>query len=246
MFCNQCGKQVADGTKFCPACGNQFKQTVGQQSTAATAAPSAAGVQPMGTAPKAQQGTPQGRQGQMVANPQRPMQAAPSQGVGQQALGTGFQGAVNGATNSMNGAMSGQAYTGYPPNWVGCLALIPNFKMCMTKKYASFTGRATRGEYWRFALANGVVSLLIVTLIGLIFDNFIISYGASVVLNLVFILPYLGVTIRRLHDTGRSGWRFLITFLPLVNIAILVFMLLPSTPGPNQYGPLPDYTYYEG
>ncbi|MDY3974523.1 MAG: DUF805 domain-containing protein [Veillonella caviae] len=215
MFCNQCGKQVADGVKFCPACGNQFKQNT------SVSQPAQPQMQP----------------------PQVRMQSAPVQPQGQQPMGSGVNGGMNPAAS---GAMGHNAYVGYPPNWVGSLALIPNFKMCMTKKYASFTGRATRAEYWRFVLANSVFTLLIITLIGLIFDNFIISYGASVALNLVFLLPCLGISVRRLHDTGRSGWWLLISFVPLINIALFVFMLLPSTPGPNPYGPLPDYTYYEG
>ncbi len=251
MFCNQCGKQVAEGTKFCPACGNQFKQTTG----ASNAGPGVGRVVPPAP-PRPAQATPMANQ----AHSPRPMQPTgapmglgqpgavqpmPTPGQNRPAQVTPMQGnaPINGG---MNGSPQAGAYGQYPPNWVGCLALIPNFKMCMTKKYASFTGRATRGEYWRFALANSVVSLLIITLIGLIFDNFIISYAAAGLLNLAFLLPYLGVTVRRLHDTGRAGWWLLISFVPLLSIAILVFMFLPSNPGPNKYGLLPDYTYYAG
>ena len=64
--------------------------------------------------------------------------------------------------------------------------------------------------------------------------------------NLIFLLPGLGVTVRRLHDSGRSGFWVLGLDIPLLNIVVFIFTLLSSVPGPNQYGPLPDYTYYEG
>jgi uncharacterized membrane protein YhaH (DUF805 family) len=57
---------------------------------------------------------------------------------------------------------------------------------------------------------------------------------------LVSILPSLTVTVRRLHDTGKSGWMILLCLIPIVGIIIvLVFMVLDSDPGPNQYGPNP-------
>ncbi len=80
------------------------------------------------------------------------------------------------------------------------------------RKYAVFKGRATRSEYWYFILFNILVVLefcLIDQMMGTF--NFDAGYGPlSAIYTLAMILPGLGVSIRRLHDTGRSGWWFLI------------------------------------
>jgi uncharacterized membrane protein YhaH (DUF805 family) len=104
-------------------------------------------------------------------------------------------------------------------------------------KYTDFSGRARRSEYWYWSLAMflafvvvGVVAAASSTLGTLL----------EVVLFLAVLLPSLAVTVRRLHDTGRSGWMCLIGLIPLVGgIVLLVFTVSDSAPGPNQYGPAP-------
>jgi uncharacterized membrane protein YhaH (DUF805 family) len=110
------------------------------------------------------------------------------------------------------------------------------------KKYAVFTGRARRKEYWFFQLFN---TLFVIALI--VVDSMTGTMSKSVRLGLLSglfalatFLPALGVLVRRLHDTGRSGWWFLIGLIPLVGpIILLVFMFQDSQPGANQYGPNP-------
>lgn len=117
-----------------------------------------------------------------------------------------------------------------------------NWYIHVLKKYAVFTGRARRREYWFFALIN----ILIVFILAFI-DNATGTLSAergigllSGLYSLVVFLPGLGVSIRRLHDSNRSGWWMLISFIPLIGfIVLLVFMLLGSTPGNNQYGANP-------
>lgn len=109
------------------------------------------------------------------------------------------------------------------------------------KKYAVFQGRARRKEYWMFTL----FSMLIY--IGLMIIEGILGMGSeggigllSLFYSLGVLLPSLAVTVRRLHDTGRSGWWLLIGLIPLVGgIVLLVFMVLDGQPGSNQYGPNP-------
>ena len=114
----------------------------------------------------------------------------------------------------------------------------------VVKKYAVFTGRARRREYWMFTLINSLV------IVGLVFISTFTAGTRSSVSEMTvvvaigyyigIILPALGVSIRRLHDTGRSGWWLLISLVPLVgSILVLVFMVLDSQPGPNQYGSNP-------
>ena len=96
-------------------------------------------------------------------------------------------------------------------------------KTCLTK-YADFTGRASRPEYWWFVLfviiASLVLSMIWTPLSGLFY--------------LGMIVPMLSVAARRLHDTDRSGWFQLIGFIPLIGLALLYFLALPAK-NPNRF-----------
>ncbi|EST21673.1 hypothetical protein N566_27235 [Streptomycetaceae bacterium MP113-05] len=106
------------------------------------------------------------------------------------------------------------------------------------KKYATFSGRARRKEYWMYTLFNVVILMALLALgFAVLGENGVYLYLAYMVAVLV---PTLAVTVRRLHDTGRSGWWYFITFVPLVGpIVLLVFTCSGGTPAPNQYGPDP-------
>jgi uncharacterized membrane protein YhaH (DUF805 family) len=94
------------------------------------------------------------------------------------------------------------------------------------EQYASARGRASRAEYWWWWLATGLVSLL--------------TEGTALgtLLVLAIVLPTLTVLIRRLHDTGRSGWWALIAFVPAIGVLVLLFFLvLPGDATSNRYGP---------
>lgn len=111
--------------------------------------------------------------------------------------------------------------------WVGCW-----------KKYADFTGRARRSEYWYFTLVNFLISLAGQFTIGLVLPWFwwFLSFGFSAAL----LLPSLAVGARRLHDSGKSGLFLLFYLLPFAGlIVLLVLFCLDSTPGENEYGPNP-------
>jgi uncharacterized membrane protein YhaH (DUF805 family) len=102
------------------------------------------------------------------------------------------------------------------------------------KQYAVFDGRASRPEYWWFFLINTVISLVL---------RFAIpSVGAliSELYGLAVLLPSIGVAIRRLHDTNRTGWWILVVLIPLVGwIWVIVLLAQAGDIGPNQYGPAP-------
>ncbi|WP_295236239.1 DUF805 domain-containing protein [Veillonella sp.] len=139
-------------------------------------------------------------------------------------------------------------------NRVGSLDLIDNFKLCMTKKYWSVQGRATRGEYWKFQLLLVALWVLIVgpCLFAVIMLGNAVSSDLSiglfflllVVLFIAFIPPNISCEIRRFHDAGFSGWWFLLHLIPGGSMVCFIFTLLPSQLGPNEYGPLPDYSNY--
>ena len=107
------------------------------------------------------------------------------------------------------------------------------------KKYAVFSGRARRKEYWMFVLINALISCAIVLVLGIV-GAAQAADGLSALYSLAAFLPGLAVTCRRLHDTGRSGWWFLLVFLPIVGyIVLIVFLCLDGQPGENAYGPNP-------
>ena len=110
------------------------------------------------------------------------------------------------------------------------------------KKYAVFSGRSRRMEYWYFVLFNIIVSIVLGVIDGLLGTSG--SYAGAGLLSgiygLAVLIPSLAVTVRRLHDIDRSGWWILIGLVPLIGaIVLLVFALLEGTPGDNQYGPNP-------
>ena len=112
----------------------------------------------------------------------------------------------------------------------------------LTRKYATFQGRARRKEYWYFMLFY-VIALIVLTVVDVVADTF--NKEAEIGLfsglfALATIVPSIAVTVRRLHDTDRSGWWVLISFVPLVGaLVLLVFMVLDSQPGANRFGENP-------
>lgn len=98
------------------------------------------------------------------------------------------------------------------------------------KNYVTFTGRACRSEYWYFVLFSVVVSLILTRT----------PRAISYIYSAAVFLPSLAVTVRRLHDIGKSGWFWLLSIIPVVGpIILIVWFCRDSDPGPNEYGPNP-------
>ena len=112
-----------------------------------------------------------------------------------------------------------------------------NWYLAPWQKYLQYTGRARRLEYWAFWLGNTLIGLALFALAGAGMDIAITIYG---LFSLAAIIPGIMVGIRRLHDTGRTGWWLLIALVPLIGaIILIVLLLLDSEPGANEYGPNP-------
>lgn len=134
----------------------------------------------------------------------------------------------------------------------------------MFKNYSNFSGRSRRSEYWGATVANFLIMLVAGFLAFFMFYDHMVAIAPyleytddfSTVMRLmqplmwyfvifilyaiILIIPSISLTVRRLHDTGKSGWCYLLSFIPYVgSIIILVLTLLDSTPGPNKYGPNP-------
>ncbi len=106
-------------------------------------------------------------------------------------------------------------------------------------KYAVFRGRANRAQFWVFALLTWFITGLAVGLTGGQAADGSVSMIAYII-GLVFTLPMISVTIRRLHDSNRSGWWWWIGFVPLIGqIWMFILLVLSGTDGPNKYGPQP-------
>jgi uncharacterized membrane protein YhaH (DUF805 family) len=95
-----------------------------------------------------------------------------------------------------------------------------NWYLKVLKQYADFNGRARRKEYWMFILVNAIVSTIL---------N-VISIEVSGIYSLVVFIPTLAVSVRRMHDVGKSGWYILI---PIYN---LILAVTDSGSGENEYG----------
>ena len=107
----------------------------------------------------------------------------------------------------------------------------------ITKNYVNFEGRATRKQFWMYVLFQVIVAFVL-NLLSMM-DNFVgtLFWIVALLYSLAVILPGLAIGVRRLHDTNRSGWWWLIYFLPIIGwIVLLVFWVLPSTPGQNRFG----------
>lgn len=111
------------------------------------------------------------------------------------------------------------------------------------KQYADFTGRARRQEYWMFALFNIIIIVALVFLSGMIGSATNSEDLMSIPLLIYYvgiIIPSLAVAVRRLHDQNKSGWYYLVTFIPFIGgIWLLILMCTEGDSGPNQYGPDP-------
>jgi uncharacterized membrane protein YhaH (DUF805 family) len=117
--------------------------------------------------------------------------------------------------------------------------------LAVLKKYAVFSGRARRKEYWFFLLFN-LIFLAVATILDSVLKlNFgRLPYGwIYTVYAVAVIIPSLAVAIRRLHDVGKSGWWLLIALVPFIGaIWLLVLYVKDSQPGENAYGPNPKET----
>lgn len=122
------------------------------------------------------------------------------------------------------------------------------------RRYADFSGRSQRKEYWMFALFQFIVAMVLLAIMfvgGMGSVNemtgqaepgtlFYIGIGLLVIFGLGSLIPSLAVSVRRFHDQDKSGWFLLLQLIPYIGgIIVLVFMCLDGTRGPNRFGPDP-------
>ena len=94
------------------------------------------------------------------------------------------------------------------------------------KKYADFTGRAHRQEYWMFILIYMTINIVLAVL-GLDFISALVGLG--------LFIPSISIAARRLHDTGRTGWWQLIVLIPIIGLIVLIVFLAQDGHDQNDY-----------
>lgn len=113
----------------------------------------------------------------------------------------------------------------------------------LLNKYATFSGRARRSEYWWWYLFVTIVFLVAGILdraLGLTYSDLTLGGGwIATIAAIVFLVPNLAVAVRRLHDTGRSGWWLLVGLVPFVGFIVLLYFFVLDSENDNQYGPYP-------
>ncbi len=129
-----------------------------------------------------------------------------------------------------------------------------NYWLAAWNNFGVFSGRARRMEYWLFQLEVALVGLAVGVPLAILSETFesremltdsssmlgLLILGVAVILSVLVAIVNLGVTVRRLHDTGRSGWWILIRIIPYIGGFILfIFLVMDSQAGENQYGPNP-------
>ena len=115
--------------------------------------------------------------------------------------------------------------------------LTSSVTVCL-QKYATFTGRASRSEYWWFTLVITIVTFLFSLIDVLIFSGLVADIELlSTLFSIATLLPSIAVSVRRLHDTDRTGWWLLLMFVPVIGWLVLIyFHVLKGTVGDNEYG----------
>lgn len=99
-------------------------------------------------------------------------------------------------------------------------------------RYADFSGRTSVGGFWRFVAIN-IVVVVVLGALGAVSSVFFVLY---VIYGLAVLLPSIAVGVRRLHDTGKSGWFILMGLIPFVGFIILIVFYVQASDSPNQYG----------
>ncbi|MFI2365016.1 DUF805 domain-containing protein [Promicromonospora sp. NPDC019610] len=131
------------------------------------------------------------------------------------------------------------------------MSIVDSVRTCL-RRYGDFTGRARASEYWFFYLALAIVNAVIfvallipalVTMDPVTQEPGVLGSIGSALVGIVALgafVPLLAAGVRRLHDTGKSGWFYLLCLVPVVGgIIIVVLLALPGEPGPNRFGPDP-------
>lgn len=224
IFCKTCGASNEDDALFCSSCGNAFEQKKPDPAPAEPVNPTASEPvsAPVNEAPPA---SADPAQNQGFNAPPPPPQGAPYNNQTPPPPPPPYMGGYNafGGTPNNGNVSFGEAISLY------------------FKNYATFSGRASKSEYWFSYLFTFIISTIISFfsgLFGAIEPDFAIVFNIlSTLFSLATFIPTLAVAVRRLHDTGKSGGYYFILLIPIVGIILLLIQLTKDSEWDNQWGP---------
>ena len=122
------------------------------------------------------------------------------------------------------------------------MTFMESVRTCLKENYCNFEGRAPRSEYWWFALFAALLGIVTLVLDGFLGTYAVTSSGRMIgfinsIFLLAILLPSIAVAVRRLHDTDRSGWFYLLIFVPIIgSIVLIVFFIQQGINGGNRFG----------
>ena len=224
IFCKTCGASNEDDALFCSSCGNAFEQKK----------PDPAPAEPVNQTASEPVSAPVNEAPSASANPD----PAPNQGFNAPPQGAPY-GNYQTPPPPPPPYMGGyNAFGGTPNN--GNVSFTEAISLYF-KNYATFSGRASKSEYWFAYLFTFIINTLIGFLggfFGAIEPDFVIIFNIiSGLFSLATLIPTLAVAVRRLHDTGKSGGYYFIAFIPIVGIILLLIQLTKNSEWDNQWGP---------
>jgi uncharacterized membrane protein YhaH (DUF805 family) len=116
-----------------------------------------------------------------------------------------------------------------------------NAYMDAMRRYVDFSGRASRSQFWLFVLFYVIIIIIAVVIDILVFNSLEGGIGVlQLLVVLIHLIPSIAISVRRLHDTDRSGWWIFISLVPLIgSIWLIVLYCLDGTQGNNRFGPRP-------
>lgn len=118
--------------------------------------------------------------------------------------------------------------------------ILSNFREVVSGKYAQFTGRASRGEFWKYVLVVFIINLiftLLQNLLGALSIAYYIIMGLNAIIMLGLLLPSLAVSVRRMHDIGKGGGWIFINLVPLIGSIWFLVLTIKEGEGDNRFGP---------
>lgn len=120
-------------------------------------------------------------------------------------------------------------------NKQGLALFLDDFKRTVTENYAQFKGRASRGQYWRFMAVNVGLAIIIALVEETLYAGKN-SLGTDIY-SLLLLIPTIAISVRRLHDINKSGWMYLVSFIPLLGTLWLLYLhVQQGVVGTNKYG----------
>ena len=214
MKCEKCGAEVADGVAFCPSCGTRAIPT-----------------QQLPTCGKCGETIPEGTKFCAKCGAPAQFQDLKCRKCGGEIpSGTRFcPSCGNPAVHGAGAPASSDPFTSAANGDLPPDATYQYFIQGVTKKFADFSGRARRREYWFYTLFSFLVQIVLgwIPVIGWL-------------LSVALVVPGIAVSVRRLHDIGKSGWSLLLLLIPIIGAIILIIWdVKEGDKGTNQYGPDP-------